>query len=68
MRNPGTDFHRRQADADHTRELIAGNKRSVANAAEWERRAALAFKLGNPRQAYHLLAQAALELRATPFA
>lgn len=44
MRNPGTDFHRREADEQYARGLSARKRQLAANAAAW-------LKRGNVRMA-----------------
>jgi hypothetical protein len=63
MKNPGTDFHRREANRLKGEELARGWVRRQANAREWFRRAGEALFAGNDTLAANLYAQAALELQ-----
>jgi hypothetical protein len=63
MRNPGNDFHRRDADALKCAELIRGEAQAKLNAAEWMRRAVVVAKGGDSVMGFRLVEQAGLELR-----
>ena len=67
MRNPGTDYHRREDDARRTNELIAGQNRARENAREWIRRADAAYAGGEFIHSSRLIEQAKLELKNTPW-
>ena len=62
MRNPGTDFHRREADARQQDAIIARNAQKKRNAIEWLRRARIALDNGDNTLFRNLTAQAALEV------
>lgn len=60
--NPGTDFHRRAADATQQDEIVARNAQKKRNAIEWLRRARIALDNGETVLFRNLTAQAALEV------
>jgi hypothetical protein len=60
MKNPGNDFHRRDADARWANELIRGEAQAKLNAREWLRRSDETNDVG---LACRLIDQAQLELR-----